>query len=114
MKKIFTTGIILSALLFGCAAQAEVRLASPFTDHMVLQCDMKVPVWGTAEPGEIVTVEFAGQKKSATADAHGDWRVELKPMKASAEPRELVVTGNRNSHMFMAKKLNFPARLMNP
>ena len=37
-------------------ALAEVKLASPFTDHMVLQRDRKVPVWGTADPGEKVTV----------------------------------------------------------
>ena len=49
---------------------------------MVLQCDAKVPVWGTAEAGEEVTVEFAGQKNSVKADASGNWAsVNLKPMK---------------------------------
>lgn len=98
MKKIIA--VSLSALLLSASPLlAEVKLASPFTGHMVLQCDMKVPVWGTAEPGEIVTVEFAGQKKSATADANGNWRVNLEPMKASAESRELVVTGNHQSQI---------------
>ena len=81
------------------SARAEVKLASPFTDHMVLQCDQKVPVWGTADAGEKITVEFAGQKKSATADAKGNWRVELSRMKASREPCELVVTGHRQSQI---------------
>ena len=89
--------IFLFACMFASRAGAEVRLASPFTSHMVLQCDKKVPVWGMAEPGETVTVEFAGQKKSATADANGNWRIELEPMKASAESRELAVTGNHQS-----------------
>jgi sialate O-acetylesterase len=93
MKKIFATGIILAVLLFVRATQAEVQLASPFTSHMVLQCDMNVPVWGTADAGEKVTVEFAGQKISTTADADGKWSVKLKPMKASAESRELLVRG---------------------
>jgi sialate O-acetylesterase len=73
---------------------AEVKLASPFTSHMVLQREMKVPVWGTAAPGEKVTVEFAGQKKSIVAAADGKWRVDLKPLKASAEGRTLTVTGS--------------------
>ena len=92
MKTIFSA--ILSALLLTASPLlAEVRLASPFTDHMVLQRDMKVPVWGTAEPGEKITVEFAGQKISTKAGADGTWSVKLKPMKASAEPRKLLVRG---------------------
>jgi sialate O-acetylesterase len=58
-----------------------------------------VPVWGWAKPGEEVAVEFANQKKSATADADGKWMVKLDPIKASAEGRELSVqssTGERS------------------
>ena len=51
-----------------------------------------MPVWGRAEPGEAVTVEFAGQKKAVTTDASGRWLVTLDAMPASAEPRELLVT----------------------
>ena len=75
-------------------ALAEVKLASPFTDHMVLQRDRKVPVWGTADPGEKVTVEFAGQKKAVTAGADGKWRVNLDAMAAAEEGRTLIVTGS--------------------
>ena len=85
------------ALLTATAAHAEVRLASPFTSHMVLQCDARVPVWGTAESGEQITVEFAGQKKSVKAGADGSWRVDLKPMKASAESRTFVVSGSKTA-----------------
>jgi len=73
---------------------AGVRLASPFTEHMVLQRDLPVPVWGTAAPGEKITVKFAGQTKSVKADASGQWRVELRKLKASAESRDLIVTGS--------------------
>jgi sialate O-acetylesterase len=84
--------LALSAL----SLHAEVKLASPFTAHMVLQREMKVPVWGTADPGEAVTVEFAGQQKSATAGADGAWRVDLDPMDASAESRTFTVTGSKS------------------
>ena len=65
---------LLIILLFASlvvSARANVQLASPFTSHMVLQCDRKVPVWGAAAAGEQVTVEFAGQKISTPADADG-------------------------------------------
>ncbi|MBL9131836.1 MAG: 9-O-acetylesterase, partial [Verrucomicrobiaceae bacterium] len=70
-------------------AHAAVKLPSIFTDHMVLQRDKAVPVWGKAAPGEEVTVEFAGQKKTAKADAAGKWMVKLDPMPANAEPQVL-------------------------
>ena len=64
-----------------------------FADRMVLQRDVPAPVWGWAQPGEKVTVEFAEQKKYATADASGKWIVKLDPMPASAELRTLTVNG---------------------
>src|SRR6185312_14093802 len=94
LKQILGIAVIALAVF---SARAEVKLASPFTSHMVLQCGMKVPVWGTAERGEAVTVEFAGQKKSVTADADGHWRVELEPMKASADSRTFRVTGTKTA-----------------
>ncbi|MEI8043838.1 MAG: sialate O-acetylesterase [Verrucomicrobiota bacterium] len=71
---------------------AEFKLASIFTDHAVLQRDAPVPVWGWADAGTEVTVEFAGQRKTISADANGKWMVRLDPLKASAEPGTLTVT----------------------
>lgn len=39
-------------------ANAAVKLPTLFSDHMVLQRNMAVPIWGTAAPGELVTVKF--------------------------------------------------------
>ena len=71
---------------------AVVRLASPFTDGAVLQRDMKVPIWGTAAVGEKVTVSFAGQVQSAVAASDGKWRVDLEPLSACCEGRDLTVS----------------------
>lgn len=71
---------------------AELRFARIFTDHCVLQREMPVPVWGWAEPDGQVTIEFSGQKKTATADKTGKWLVTLERMKASADSRELRVS----------------------
>ena len=93
---------LLSFLIVGVALgaaplHAEVKLASPFTSHMVLQREMKVPVWGTAENGESVTVEFAGQKKTVLATADGKWRADLDVMTASADSRTMTVTGSKST-----------------
>ena len=88
------TPYLVAVLFCGCAtALADVTLPPIVSDHMVLQRDMPVPIWGTADPNEKVTVTFAGQTKTATADAKGKWRVDLDPLKASAKPRELTVKG---------------------
>jgi len=85
---------VFALLVQAGVARADVILASPFTSHMVMQREMKVPVWGTAAPGERITVEFAGQKQTVVADQDGHWRVTLKSMKASADGRTLKVTGS--------------------
>jgi sialate O-acetylesterase len=77
--------------LFSTAA-ANVALNPPFSDHMVLQRRMGVPVWGTASAGEAVTVAFRGQSKAATAGADGKWKVALDATEAGG-PFTLSVTG---------------------
>lgn len=86
--------ILLMAPLAALQA-TELELATVFSDHMVLQRDKPVPVWGWADPGEQVRVEFAGQKKTATADAAGKWIVKLDPVPAGAEPRIMVIQSER-------------------
>lgn len=71
---------------------AEVKPHALFTENAVLQQGDPVPVWGTADPGDVVTVEFAGQKKTATVDADGRWLVKLDPMKASSKPAEMLIS----------------------
>ncbi len=93
--KLFSTALLFGAFIV--CARAEVRLASPFTDHLVLQRETSVPVWGTADAGETVTVEFAGQKISTTTAADGGWRVVLQPLTASAESRTLTVSGSKTA-----------------
>lgn len=74
--------------------QAAPRLPGIFTDQMVLQRDAVLPVWGWADPGENIVVEFAGKFKVATADAAGKWSVKLDPLPASIVPEVLTVRGN--------------------
>ena len=72
--------------------ELAIQLGAPFHDHAVLQRGMSVPVWGWSKPGTKVTVEFAGQKKSASAGKDGKWTIELNDLKASFQPAQLVIS----------------------
>ncbi|WP_091061010.1 sialate O-acetylesterase [Opitutus sp. GAS368] len=73
--------------------RADVTLAPLFQDHAVLQCDQPVPVWGWADPGEVVLVSFRGQHQRVTTSADGRWLARLAPLAASTGSAELVITG---------------------
>ena len=74
---------------------AQLELAAPFTDNAILQRETAVPVWGWDAPGSKVTVQFAGQTKTAVAGKTGDWMVKLNPLKISRTERSLEVKNNR-------------------
>ncbi len=83
--------VSLGLLVFATPAWAKTSVARVFGDNMVLQRDRPVPVWGWSDPGETVTVTFAGQSKTARASSNGAWRVTLAALSAAAAPRSLVV-----------------------
>jgi sialate O-acetylesterase len=83
--------VIFYACLLSVSARAEVRLPALFSDNMVLQHGTRVPVWGWAEDGETVTIQFHDQKLKTKA-AHGQWIVHLKKLDAGG-PDELTVSG---------------------
>lgn len=87
----------LAALLFAltAAAFADVRLPAVFSDHLVLQAGVAVPVWGWADAGERVTVTFAGQSQVATPGQDGRWTVKLAPLVPGATGRLVVEGKNR-------------------
>jgi sialate O-acetylesterase len=92
MMKISTMSFILSLFCASCGLFAEgLKLPSVFSDHMVLQRELPLPVWGQAEAGAEVRVAFREQTRTTTADAAGNWRVDLAPESASFEPAELRV-----------------------
>jgi sialate O-acetylesterase len=93
--------VLFAAALFAAAgltllperAAADVRLPHVIGSNMVLQRDAELPIWGWAEPGEKVSVEFNGQTAEATADSEGRWSVKLDPVKAGG-PHAMVIEGN--------------------
>jgi len=92
--------LITLLLLAAVSAQATLKLHSLFTDHMVLQRDIPVPVWGWADPGEEVTVKLAGQLVAATTGDDGKWKVMLQPLQV-AESLNLTVKGKGETLIVM-------------
>lgn len=96
MKRFFALSIVLCCVV---VAMAQLRLPAFFGDHMVLQRDMPVKVWGEAAPGKRVTVELAGKKASAKADKTGHWSVSLPALQAGG-PYTMVVKSGKECIAF--------------
>jgi len=83
------TLLIVSLMPWGLIA--DISVPQFLGDHMVLQRDADVPLWGWGEPGEAVVVSFAGQAIKAQVKPDGSWMLKLKPMAASSEGRTLTI-----------------------
>lgn len=75
-------------------ALSALQLSSVFSDHMVLQRQQPVKIWGWDTPGQEVTIEFSGQTARAQANSTGRWEASLSPMSASMVGRPLKITGS--------------------
>lgn len=91
MKRFITYLTIIGASF---SAKADVVLPNIFANHMVLQRNQPVAIFGSANAGEQVTVEFQNQRKQTKADEKGNWKVELKAMKANAIGQTLTIRAN--------------------
>jgi sialate O-acetylesterase len=87
-------GLIVVLSLIASNASAEVKLPALFTDHMVVQRDQPLKIWGWADPSESVVVSIGNSKATAVADAAGKWHLELPPMPANKSPSSLIIQGS--------------------
>jgi len=100
-KKISLAIAVISLLYLGIASplSAEIRLPSVIGDHMVIQQDKPISIWGWAGRDEKISVKLAGQMKETRAAADGKWKVVLDPLKAGGDPLELVVRGEKSQEI---------------
>src|SRR4051812_29841182 len=95
IRQLWQLAIVLCAVVVSSIATppaaAELKAHGLFTDNLLLQRDRKVPIWGTSDKPDRVTVKFGEQSVSATP-TDGKWKVELPAMPASADPRDLVIS----------------------
>jgi sialate O-acetylesterase len=73
-------------------AQADVKLPSIFSDSMIMQRDKRNKIWGWADVGEKITVQFANKNYATIANNHGDWLLFIDPQPVGA-PLNLLVSG---------------------
>lgn len=86
--------------LLAASLHAEITLPAIFSDHMVLQREQPIRVWGTTDRDEVITVEFGGHWVTAKPRRDGSWQAKLPAMDASAYPRELIVRGDEETLRF--------------
>ncbi len=85
----------LLLLLLAGSLTAQVKVPTYFSNNMVLQKGMAIPVWGWATPGEKVTVAIDQSSMSTTADKEGKWNVKLPAMNYGG-PYQLTIQGKTN------------------
>jgi len=103
-RKLTQVGIVaLLFVLWTHSAQADVKLPALFSNGMVLQSGNTTPIWGTADPGEKVTVFWdlpdqpnVPAAKSVEADTKGQWKVTLTKNLEPGGPYGLVVSGKNH------------------
>lgn len=104
MRKTVITKLVLlcivSMLISSCAKVSQpLAIAQVFTDHMVLQANKPVSVWGKASPGKKVVISIRQQVKTVKADEKGNWLVELDP-EAYGEVATLTIKSGKDQIEF--------------
>lgn len=87
-KSLFSIALMVLAV---CSAKAEIKLPEQLSDHMVLQQQTEVTLWGKADAGNTVSVYSSwGEQAVANVDKNGNWELKLKTPKGSYTPQTLT------------------------
>ncbi len=78
----------------------QLKLPRVFGSNMVLQANSAIPIWGSANPGEKVSVSLGSEKRVANADESGEWHLRLSARKANATPAHMSVTSGGETIQF--------------
>lgn len=84
--------MLIYLILTALSLSAKIKLPTLVGDHMVLQRDKPIRVWGFAKPAEMIHISFAGNGYNAKADARGTWHTNLSALKAGG-PYQMILTG---------------------
>jgi sialate O-acetylesterase len=92
--------MLFMSTVFIINVKAELNMSKIFSDNMVLQRDIPVPIWGRASPGDKVTVRFKEQIKETIAASDGKWILRLDPLKVSLVPDRMMITTHSTQKSF--------------
>ncbi len=100
-RQTWAAACLTCAGLFATAAQAgdSPLMAAIFADHVVLQRDRPIDVWGRAQPREQVTVTMSGATRIAVSDAAGRWAVALPSFRAGGPYQLTARTSSREQQV---------------
>ncbi len=87
--------ILIFIILIAVEANAEIWLPRFFADHMILQRDIEIPVWGKSQPGSEITVTLYNTSVQTKANENGEWNVHLPQMQAGG-PFQMTISSNGN------------------
>lgn len=93
--------ILIGILACAAALTADIKLPAVISNHMVLQQDKPIKIWGWAEPGEGIFVTIADVRTQTTADNDGLWEVRLKAMNGGAGPYNMAITGTQSEPVML-------------
>ena len=100
-RELFPCHLLLAAIclvmILPIHTDAALVLPRVFSDHAVLQKSARTPVWGTAVPGEMITIQLGSVSAQAKADGKGAWRAYLDLRQVGEGPFELTVTAPSGS-----------------
>ena len=85
--------LLIASTSFPLFSSAKVKVTSLFTDNMVLQQGKELAFWGTAAPGEQVSVSIMGKIAKSVADQNGNWKIRFPKLKASFNPMDITIKG---------------------
>jgi len=92
-RRMMIRSALLGLIVAVSPSAAAVKLPALIADGMVVQRGGRVPIWGTAEPGERVNVTMGGRQATTSAGDDGRWIVRLDPVPGGG-PVQMVVTGS--------------------
>ena len=95
-KVILYLSLIISSITHGFC----LEMPSVFSDHMVLQQNKSIPIWGKAEPKQVIEVSYAKQLKTTKANELGEWLVLLNAMEGGYEASDLTITTSSSYKVF--------------
>jgi sialate O-acetylesterase len=91
--------LIVLFVLMNLESFSQLRLPAIFSDHMILQRDKAVKIWGFAKAGDAVNVIVGTVKGSARADKNGKWLIILPPFKVGG-PYILTIKTKNESKIY--------------
>ncbi len=100
MRLLRNFGFLTVLLVLGASAQAELWMPHIFSSHMVLQQKQKNPVWGKADPGAVLEIQFGDSVQKVTVGEDGRWNALLKSRPAGYTQYDLRVSQGAESLYF--------------